>query len=131
MLTRFTHAARVAFSAGLLVGALALVPTAFAGGGGHKPGGGGTTTPTATLYASCNPCAVGSIAEFWGSGYTTLQNAQVWITSGFQTTVPVASDGTVHFGWYMSAPGTYDVRLYQQGNGGKLVLKGEVVTYAQ
>src|SRR5262245_60838477 len=101
MVTRFTHAARVALIAGLLAGALALVPVAGAAPGG-KPRGG--SAPPATLSVSCNPCAVGSYAHFQGSGYDPGQGAQLWITNGFVSAVGVASDGSVSFNWYMSAP---------------------------
>lgn len=107
---------------------LVVVPAAQASKGRPGPGGG---SPPATLYASCNPCAVGSTAHFWGSGYDPNQGAQLWITYGFGSAVPVAADGSVSFDWYMSAAGTYDVRLYQSGKGGKLILKGEVITYAK
>jgi hypothetical protein len=121
---RKSFVVRFALIATFVALVLAVVPGAMAKG---KPG----ATPTATLFASCNPCAVGSTAHFWGSGYDPGQGAQLWITYGFGSAVPVAPDGSVSFDWYMNGPGMYDVRLYQVGNGNKLVLKGEVITYAQ
>ena len=126
MIRRITVAAAI----GALV--LMLVPAAFAGkptaGGGGKPSGGGTT---ATLSASCNPCAVGDVANFWGSGYDGSKGTAQLYVSGMWAAVPVAADGTVSFGWYLSAPGTYDLRLYQSGNGGKTVLKSQLVITAR
>jgi hypothetical protein len=117
-----------------LVLVLALVPAALAGRGGRGGGGGGTPgggTPSATLYSSCNPCAAGTIASFWGSGYDgSLGSAQLSV-GGTWAAVPVASDGTVAFAWNLSAAGTYDVKLYQAGNGRKMVLKGQLTVVAQ
>jgi len=123
---RKSFVVRFALIATLVALLLAVAPAAQAGKG--KPGGGGAAT--ATLFASCNPCAVGSTAHFWGSGYDSNQGAQLYITNGFVSAVPVSADGSVSFDWYMSGAGTYDVRLYQFGKGNKLVLKGEVITYA-
>ena len=114
----------------LLVLALVLVPAAIAakGGNGGRPGGGGST---ATLYASCNPCAAGSVASFWGSGYNgSLGTAQLSV-SGTWAGIPVAADGTVSFSWYLAASGTYELKIYQSGTGRKTALKGQLIVVAQ
>lgn len=119
---------------GALVLVLAFVPVAFAAkGGGGKPGD--STSTTATLVSDCNPCAVGTVAHFQGSGYDPRQGAQIYFKSADGSTtgaaVPVASDGTVSFGWYMSPAGAYEVRACQYGKGGKLVLKATTSVTAQ
>ena len=127
---RIAHATQIV----ALVLVLVAVPMAFAAkNGGGKPGG--QAPPTATLVADCNPCAVGTVAHFSGSGYDPRQGAQIYFKSASGETtggaVPVASDGTVSFGWYMSPAGTYDVRACQYGKGGKLVLKATTTVTAQ
>jgi hypothetical protein len=111
---------------------LALVPAALAGKG--KPGGGGSST-TATLASDCHPCAADTIAHFWGSGYDPSQGVQLRIVASDGTitgaAVPVAADGSVSFGLYMSPAGTYNVQAYQFANGGKLVLKASTSVTAQ
>ena len=118
--------------------ALALVPAAGLaakggnGGGGHGGGGGGGPAPStsATLYSSCNPCANGTVARFWGSGYDASQPrgmAAVQDSSGNTTWIGinVASDGTTSFELYMSPSGTYDVKVLQSLHK-QLVLKAEL-----
>jgi len=119
----------VAFVAALLAG-LVLVPAGLAARGGKgKPGGG--ATPTATLYSSCNPCTAGTLASFWGSGYDGSQGRATLYVSGTWSAVPVAPDGTVSFAWNLRAVGTYEFKLYQTGNGGKLVLKSRLAVVSQ
>ena len=123
---------RIALMTGVVALVLALVPVAFAAkpsaAGGGKPSGG---TASATLYSSCNPCSSGTVASFWGSGYDGSKGIAQLYVSGMWAAVPVAADGTVSFGWYLSAVGTYELKLYQSGNGGKSVLKGQLTVTAQ
>ncbi len=123
---------RHALVAGSLLLVLVLVPAGFAAkggnGGGGKPGAAG---PTATLYSSCNPCTAGTVASFWGSGFDGSQGTAQLSVSGTWAAVPVAADGSVAFSWYLSAAGTYDLKLYQSGNGRKSILKGALTVVAQ
>jgi hypothetical protein len=117
--------------------ALVLVPAAIAAKGGNGSSqrggqGGSGSTSSATLNSSCNPsCAAGSYASFWGSGYDGSQGAAQLYVSGAWTAIPVAADGTVSFTWYMSATGPYDFKVFQKGNGQKLVLKAQLTVTAQ
>ena len=97
-----------------------VVGNVLAGRGGN--GGGRNSTPPATLAAECDPCQMG-VVRFSGAGYDAEQAAaQLWV-SGAGSAVPVFEDGSVSFGWYFSVPATYELRLYQKGNGRhKLVL---------
>ena len=115
----------------LLVLVLALAPAALGGKGGNggRPNGGATTA--ATLLSSCNPCVAGTYATLSGSGYDGSQGAAQVYVSGAWTAIPVASDGTVSFSWYMLATGPYDFRIYQKGNGQKMVLKAQLTVTAQ
>ena len=110
------------------VAALCLVPV----GAASAARGGPSPSATATLYSSCDPCTVGSVASLWGSGYDGSQGAAQLYVSGAAAAIPVNADGTVSFGWYMSAPGSYDFRIYQKGNGkNKLVMKGQLTVAAE
>jgi len=119
---------RIAIAAAIGALVLTLVPVAFAARGGGNSAG---DAPSATLYSSCNPCTVGTVASFWGSGYDGSKGTAQLSVSGMWAAVPVASDGTVSFGWNLSAPGTYAFKLYQSGNGRKTVLKGQLTIVAQ
>ena|SRR5215813_743195 len=126
--------ARAAWIAALAI-AVTVVPAGLAAkNGGGKPGS-APPPATATLVSDCNPCAVGTIAHFSGSGYDPRQGAQIYFKSSDGSTtgaaVPVASDGTVSFGWNMSPAGTYEIRACQYGKGGKLVLKATTSVTAQ
>jgi hypothetical protein len=117
--------------------ALVVAPAALSGKGGNGSSqrggqGGGGSTSSATLNSSCNPsCAAGSYASFWGSGYDGTQGAAQLYVSGAWTAIPVAADGTVSFTWYMSAVGPYDFKVFQKGNGNKMVLKAQLTVTAQ
>jgi hypothetical protein len=114
---------------------LALVPAGLAAKGGNagtngNGGGGPGATPSATLYSSCNPCAVGTMVTFSGSGYDGSQPrgmAQIRDSAGGTTWIGinVASDGTTSFELYMSPAGTYDVKVLQDQHR-KMVLKAEL-----
>jgi hypothetical protein len=134
--------AAILFVLSLAVLALALVPAAGLaakggngggahGGGGSGGSGGGSTPPTsATLYSSCNPCAVGTVAQFWGSGYDASNPrgmAAIRDSAGNTTWigVNVASDGTTSFELYMSPADTYDVKVLQSSHK-QLELKAEL-----
>jgi len=119
---------KIALSVAIGALVLTLVPVAFAARSGGKPAG---TASSATLYSSCNPCSVGTVASFWGSGYDGSKGTAQLSVSGMWAAVPVASDGTVSFGWNLSAPGTYAFKLYQSGNGRKTILKGQLTVVAQ
>ena len=118
--------------------ALALIPAGLAAKGGNSDnpnrggGNGGGGTPSATLESSCNPsCTAGTYGSFWGSGYDGSQGAAQLYVSGAWTAIPVNADGTVSFTWYMLATGPYDFRVYQNGNGRKMVLKAQLTVTAQ
>ena len=122
----------------VLVGlVLVLAPVAFAARGGdganhgNGPGGSGGSTSSATLGSSCDPCTAGTYATLSGSGYDGSQGAAQLYVSGAWTAIPVAADGTVSFNWYMLATGPYDFRIYQKGNGNKMVLKAQLTVTAQ
>jgi len=130
--TKKTLAPRNLFVAAFLVAALALVPVALAGKGGNATGsgGGGTTTSSTTLVADCNPCPVGTIVHFTGSGYDGSQPrgmAAIRDSAGGTTWIGinVNSAGTTSFELYMSPAGTYDVKVYQTEHR-KQVLQGEL-----
>ncbi len=131
-MTRKTPAVRIALLAAIAALVLALVPVASAGKGGGKGKPGGGSSSSATLYSSCNPCAAGTVVSFWGSGYDASQGKALLNIQGGTTSTAVYPDGTIAFDWpYFRVPGSYDVKAYQWGNGGKLVLKAQVTVLVQ
>jgi hypothetical protein len=122
----------------LAASALALVvaPAALSdrggnGGNPHNGGGGGGSTSSATLDSSCNPCIAGTYATLYGDGYDASQGAAQVYVSGAWTAIAVAADGTISFSWYMLATGPYDFRIYQKGNGQKMVQKAQLTVTAE
>lgn len=108
--------------------------TAFAAKGGNGNGRGGSPPAaelTATLAATCAPCGAGYVA-FEGAGYDASKAAaQLWV-SGAMAAIPVYEDGSVSFSWYFSVPATYEVRVYQAGNGKhKMVLMAQTTVVVQ
>ncbi len=104
---------------------LTLVPAAVAA----RPGSGGTTS-TATIVSDCNPCALGTIAHFTGSGYdpTEPRGMAALRDSAGNTTwigININSNGTTSFELYMSPAGTYNLKVLQNQRK-KLVLKAEL-----
>jgi hypothetical protein len=121
----FTHSTQAvlegALIATMVVGLMA--GTAFAG----KPTGGAAS---ATLLTDCNSCAVGTVANFWGSGYDGSQpRGMVAVTGSDGSTawagVNVNPDGTTSFVWYMNPGGTYTFKVLQSSHK-RLVLRGEL-----
>jgi hypothetical protein len=105
----------------LVVGLMAGSVFAAKGGNGGKPGGGGG----ATLVAAC-PCTVTAPISFSGSGYDTNRPIAMLSFNGATTQTAVSASGTISHSWpYFTVAGTYWVRAYQSGNGGKMVLKAE------
>lgn len=103
---------------------VATVSPALAGKGGPTP------SPTATITSDCNPCAVGTIAHFSGSGYdpneprgmaaiTDPAGNTTWIGINFTT------DGRTSFELYMSPAGTYDIKVLQNQHK-RLALRAEL-----
>lgn len=94
-----------------------------------KPPRGGSS---ATLYASCSPCAVGSVVDFWGSGYDGRQGKAMLNIGGAVTSTAVDAQGNLRFSWpYFSAPGSYPVSVYQWSRSGKPVLKAQLTVLVQ
>ena len=113
----------------LVFGLLAVPVLGARGGGGNKPGGGGSA---ATIVPSCNPCVAGSVVTFTGSGYEAYQQLAQLDISGAITSTAVYADGTLAFDWpYFGNPGTYTVKVYQDGRGHRLVLKAEVTVLVE
>lgn len=111
----------------LIFGLITSVALAARGGNGAKPGGG-----TATIVPSCNPCAAGTVVSFAGSGYDGSQGKATLDISGAITSTAVYGDGTLAFDWpYFGNPGTYTVKVYQDGRGHRLVLKAEVTVLVE
>jgi hypothetical protein len=113
-----------------LVAVIALVPAALAGKPGGGGGGGGPTASSATLVSDCNPCAVGTVAHFTGSGFDGSQprGMAAFMDSAGNTTwigINVNPDGTTAFELYMSPADTYDLKVLQSEHK-KLVLKAEL-----
>lgn len=109
----------------LLTVALTAGP-AYAGRGGNKGGPKGDTT-SATLDASCGPCAENSVITFTGEGYDASQGKAILSMDGAWTSVAVSADGTLAFDWaYFESAGTYTVEVYQNGKGKKLSLKSSL-----
>ena len=105
----------------LVVGLVA--GTAFAARGGNAG-----TSSSGTLYTDCNACAVGTTANFWGSGYDGSQpRGMVAVTGSDGSTawagINVNPDGTTSFVWYMNPGGTYTFKVLQSSHK-RLVLKG-------
>jgi len=94
-------------------------------------GKGGPTAPTsATLTSDCNPCALGTVAHFTGSGYSTSEpRGMAAITDSAGNTnwtgINFNPDGTTSFELYMSPAGTYDIKVLQNQHK-RLVLKAEL-----
>ena len=110
----------------LVVGLIA--GSAFAGRGG----GGSASGTQATLVPDCNPCAVGTVVHFTGSGYYGAQGAAQLYTGGGWAGIPVNADGTVAFAWNLSAVATYDFKVYQHGSGKhKMVLMSEALVVSR
>jgi hypothetical protein len=110
----------------LVVGLIA--GSAFAGRGGAGLASG----TQATLIPDCNPCDVGTVVHFTGSGYDGSQGAAQLYTGGGWAGIPVNADGTVAFAWNLSAVATYDFKVYQNGKGKhKLVLMAEALVVSQ
>jgi hypothetical protein len=114
----FTHAlaavAEGSLIALLIVGLLA--GSAFAG----KP-----IRTTATLTAAC-PCDISTPIEFSGTGFDGTKALAMLSFNGATTSTNVSADGTIAHSWpYFTTAGTYWVRAYQSGRGGKMTLKAE------
>ncbi|SRR5258705_9878808 len=126
----FTHSAQ-AIAEGALISLLVVglvAGTAFAARGGSGTG----ATLSATLIPDCNPCAVGTVVHFTGSGYDGSQGAAQLYTGGGWAGIPVNADGTVAFAWNLSAVASYDFKVYQHGSGkNKMVLKSEAIVVSQ
>lgn len=98
----------------LIVGLIA--GTAFAG----RP-----SQSTATLAAAC-PCTTESPITVSGSGYDPSRASVMLNYAGATTQTSVRADGTITHTWpYFTQPGTYLVKAYQAGKGGKMVLKAQ------
>jgi hypothetical protein len=117
---------RIALFAVLAALVLAIVPAAV----GARGGGGSGGAPTATIDSDCNPCAVGTIAHFTGSGYDPSEPrgmAAVKDSAGNTNWVGIniSPDGTTSFELYMSPAGRYDITVLQNQRK-RLVLKAEL-----
>jgi hypothetical protein len=110
---------------GLMAGSVfAAKPTA---GGGGKPSGGGS----ATLVAAC-PCYASTPISFSGTGYDANRPLAMLSFNGATTSTAVSATGTISHSWpYFQTAGTYWVRAYQAGNGGKMILKAETLVTVQ
>lgn len=87
-----------------------------------RPGSGAT----ATIQASCNPCAVGTVVDFRGAGYDAKQGKAMLNIGGGTASTAVYADGTIAFQWpWFTSPGAYSVKVYQWSRSGKPVLKAE------
>jgi hypothetical protein len=106
-----------------------LVASVASGALAAKPPRGGAS---ATLYASCSPCAVGSVVDFWGSGYDARQGKAMLNIGGAVTSTAVDANGNIRFSWpYFSAAGSYPVSVYQWSRSGKPVLKAQLTVLVQ
>jgi hypothetical protein len=106
---------------------LSMAPAALAArGGGHT-----SATPTASLVSSCDPCSAGTVVQFTGAGYNGSQPSAQLNFNGDWAAIPVNADGTISFGWNVTATGSYTVKVYQYGKGGKLALMGETTFVVQ
>ncbi len=125
-MTRNTPRLRLALTTAIaaLVLILVLVPSAIGGRGGPS------TSPSATLTSDCNPCALGTIAHFSGSGYDPSEpRGMAAITDAAGNTnwigINISSNGTTSFELYMSPAGTYNIKVLQNLRK-KLVLRAEL-----
>ena len=101
----------------MLVVAL-MAGTAFAARGGH-------VRTTATLSAVC-PCDTSTPILFTGTGFDGSKPLAMLSFNGATTSTNVSADGTIDHSWpYFTTAGTYWVRAYQAGKGGKMTLKAE------
>jgi len=126
---RIRRSSLISFALAVLV-TMSIVSVASAAP--RKPGGGGSTTTSATLVPSCNPCAAGTVVHFSGKGYDASQYKAQLDFAGALKQVAVWSDGTISTDWqYFTVPGSYAVKAYQTGSGGKLVLKAQVTVTIQ
>lgn len=91
-----------------------------------RPGSGAT----ATIQASCGPCAAGTIVDFRGAGYDAKQGKAMLNIGGGTTSTAVWADGTIAFQWpWFTSPGAYSVKVYQWSRSGKPVLKAETTVH--
>lgn len=125
-MTRKAPRVRIALSLAVAALVVAFVPAALAAKGGPSP------APTASLSSDCNPCAVGTVAHFTGSGYDPSEPrgmAALKDSAGNTTWIGInfSSDGTTSFELYMAPAGTYDLKVLQNSRK-KLVLKAELPT---
>jgi hypothetical protein len=124
ILTAINHSAQ-AIAEGALIALLVvglMAGTAFAGGRG---GSGAPSRTTATLTAQC-PCSTTSAISFTGSGFDGTKALAMLSFNGATTSTGVSSSGTISHSWpYFTQPGTYWVKAYQSGKGGKMTLKAE------
>ena len=112
----FEAIAEGALIAMLVVGLM--VGTAFAARGGP-------VRTTATLSAAC-PCDTSTPISFTGSGFDGTKALAMLSFNGATTSTNVSADGTIDHSWpYFTTAGTYWVRAYQSGKGGKMILKAE------
>jgi hypothetical protein len=114
MLTRKTHAARIAFIAGLLVVALALVPVSLAGKGGRHNGGSTSTGPALTGFVS------GSSYTVNGTGFKPGEIVMLTIGEAggccnARNIVPDASGAFTYVGTIWGS-GTYTIRASEYIN---------------
>jgi hypothetical protein len=101
-------------------------------GKGQGGGGGGTTTTSAKIYATCSPCLARTVVQIAGSGFIASQGVAQLNIAGAITSTAVYADGTISFGWpYFYTPGSYSVKAYQKGSGGKLVLMAQTTITIQ
>lgn len=120
-MTRKAPSLRIALS--VLLASAVIVPAAFAARGPSTPA-------SATISSDCNPCALGTVAHFTGSGYDTSEpRGMAAITDSAGNTnwvgINITSNGTTSFELYMSPAGTYDVKVLQNQHK-RLVLKAEL-----
>jgi hypothetical protein len=86
---------------------------------------GGPVRTTATLSAAC-PCDVSTPISFTGTGFDGTKALAMLSFNGATTSTNVSADGTIAHSWpYFTVAGTYWVRAYQSGKGGKMTLKAE------
>lgn len=122
----------IASLSALLIIALAANTVVAGGGKGKGQGGGGGGTTSATIYATCNPCLAGTVVQIAGQGFIAAQGVAQLNIAGAITSTAVYADGTLSFGWpYFTSPGSYSVKAYQKGSGGKLVLMAQTTITIQ
>jgi hypothetical protein len=125
----------VASISALLLVSLGASAALAAPGNGKGQGGGGSgggTTTSATIYATCNPCLARTVVQIAGRGFIASQGVAQLNVAGAITSTAVYADGTISFGWpYFYSPGSYSVKAYQKGSGGKLVLMAETTITIQ